>query len=395
MGLLWGTGFAQRPFFDDEGKYHEMASSIASGEGFMLDGRATSWSGPGFPAYIAFWYLLFGSKLFVGRIANILLGAVLVALVCLVGSKIFTKKVGLMAGAIVAIYPSLVYWNLFMLTEIFYACGILATTLVFFLLYEKPSINRAILAGFFLGAVSYIRPIGLIMIPLIFLWVLIFFNTRFLKRVILIFVIFVSLILVLTPWTIRNYKVHDRFILMNTNSGVNFLQGNNPISWAPDNELRGNLTYYGSESLKPYFQEAHQGLSEIELNDRAMTITKQFLRDHVSEAPVMMFFKLKQFFKIFPYGASFLEKLSLAASYGILLPFMIAGFLVAIFKNKKTWIFHVFLIATMLSSIIFYGCPRLRLPFEPIMIILGCFGISWCWDKGTSLLKKNKIALSR
>jgi 4-amino-4-deoxy-L-arabinose transferase-like glycosyltransferase len=379
--LLWSLGWAERPLVDDEGKYHEMALSIASGQGFQLEGKPTSWSGPGFPAYLASWYVLFGSKPNVGRSANTLLAGVLTVLVCFVGSRIFSREIGLVAGAITAVYPSLVYWNLFMLTEILYACGLLAIALVFSFLYERPYVNRAILAGFFIGLVSYIRPIGLIMIPLIILWILIFLNTPFLKRILLTVVIFVSLILVLAPWTIRNYRVHHRFVPITTNGGVNLLQGNNPVSWAPENELRGNLTFYLSESMKPYFREEYLNLSEVELSEKAMAITRQFLKDHITEAPIMAFYKVKQLFKIFPHGVSILEKLGLAVSYGVLLPFIIVGLVVAAFRNKRSWILFIFLLATMLGSIIFYGCPRLRLPVEPIMIIFGCYGLAWCKSK--------------
>jgi 4-amino-4-deoxy-L-arabinose transferase-like glycosyltransferase len=72
--------------------------------------------------------------------------------------------------------------------------------------------SAAIAAGAGLGLICLLRPVGLTLIPAVALWLLLAdgrFRARALAHACIAIV--VALVL-LTPWTIRNYEVHDRFV---------------------------------------------------------------------------------------------------------------------------------------------------------------------------------------
>ena len=108
--------------------------------------------------------------------------------------------------------------------------AVLAWALVFTaLLAQKPKWPLALAAGVFWGVLALGRPAIVAFLPLVLLWL--WWNRRtrqdWLKSCSLILV---AATLVLLPWTVRNYRIHGRLILVSTNSGATFWNGNSPFS---------------------------------------------------------------------------------------------------------------------------------------------------------------------
>ena len=59
----------------DEGRYDEVGWSLASGQGFRLEGELTAYAPPGYPAFLALIYAIFGHNLAAARLAQCLAGA--------------------------------------------------------------------------------------------------------------------------------------------------------------------------------------------------------------------------------------------------------------------------------------------------------------------------------
>ena len=165
---------------------------------------------------------------------------------------------------------------------------------------------------------------------------------------------------------------------MNSNGGVNLLQGNNPVSWDENNPMRGALTYYENESLSTFFPEGQLGLlsqnKEIELDSIASARALGFIKSNFNQLPLIAISKIIKMYKIYPHGASLIEKVGLCIFYLPILFFSLFGIIRIIYNYEKYSFLLIPIISTTASCVIFYGMPRLRLPIDSLLIIIATLG---------------------
>jgi hypothetical protein len=90
-----------------------------------------------------------------------------------------------------------------------------------------------------------------------------------------------GILVVVIPWTARNYLVFDRFILVQSNGGYNLLMGNNKYNrW-------GGSTGAASEFVSMFpgiVADINHALSdEMGMNDRATTVALHFIMSNPVE----------------------------------------------------------------------------------------------------------------
>jgi len=165
---------------------------------------------------------------FLLRIATILLSALISINIYRIGKENFGHNVGIIAG----------YFSIVSLTFIFHSWTFYGTTLAsclfsFFILYffrvlRFPEKKSIILAGFFLGLSALTRAEMLVFFPMAFLWFLVEKGIRG-ETVRNAFKLLLFSLLVVFCWTVRNYLICDKFVLVSSNGPINFFIGNNPI----------------------------------------------------------------------------------------------------------------------------------------------------------------------
>lgn len=139
------------------------------------------------------------------------------------------RSVALLSGLAAAAYPVMVLMITIPISLTLHL-AVLAWALVLTTwLAQKPSWLLALAAGASWGVLTLGRPAIVAFLPLVFLWL--WWNRRtrqdWLKSISLILI---GVILILLPWTVRNFRIHDRLILISTNSGATFWNGNSPFS---------------------------------------------------------------------------------------------------------------------------------------------------------------------
>jgi 4-amino-4-deoxy-L-arabinose transferase-like glycosyltransferase len=87
--------------------------------------------------------------------------------------------------------------------------------------------------GLALGLTVLLRQAFLLFIPVLFGWLL-WRSYRYQAHSLLQMIgtlvgATVILLLLIAPWTIRNYRAFDTFVLLNTNAGFAFFWGNHPV----------------------------------------------------------------------------------------------------------------------------------------------------------------------
>jgi hypothetical protein len=82
-------------------------------------------------------------------------------------------------------------------------------------------------SGVFVAAASYVRPLALLLPPLLFLKEAAD-RPRRTSAVLACIVCAVTTVVCVAPWTVRNWLVFERFVPISTNGGSNLWMGNNP-----------------------------------------------------------------------------------------------------------------------------------------------------------------------
>ncbi len=189
----------------DATAYHGVAINLIAGDGYSLDGREpTRIRPPSYPVYLACIYALAGPH--PGRAA--LVQAALGCLTCLlayrIGRRVFSERAGLLAAAITAAYPALVYYDTRILRAGFSAFLFTLAVWLALVIERRYSPPRGFLLGIMIGVLSLCRPE--LIIPasaasILFLWPFKPFKQAISRGLLIV----LSVLLLWIPWTARNY----------------------------------------------------------------------------------------------------------------------------------------------------------------------------------------------
>jgi 4-amino-4-deoxy-L-arabinose transferase-like glycosyltransferase len=202
--------------------YDEVATEIVTGHSYSVEGNPTAFRVPGYPVFLAGIYTVFGQSLFFARLANVLLGTLTVYLVYLLGRKTFSERVGLLASAIVAFTPSLILYSGLLASENLVIPLLLSSLLFYLEALQKHKTLYVWLSGLTLGLAVLTRP-AVLLLPVFWLTYM-FIKTHRMGKVLIHALVFgITIAACIVPWTVRNYRVFDRFIPLATDGGVNLL----------------------------------------------------------------------------------------------------------------------------------------------------------------------------
>ena len=262
FGLLYWNA---RPLTHDEREYLALAANISAGRGFVYDPAVESGTGqqfgraPGYPLFLA----AIGAGRtdaeatpLVVKIAQAIVGAAGVWLIGLLALRSGGERAGITAAGIAAVYPSLVSMPSYVLSETLYStmalgCALMLQDGLSSATGTRPEIGRTVSAGLLAGAGALVRPAMLLFLPIAAVWL---FATRR-HRLAIAFVL--AGLLPIVPWTLRNIRVYDRFVLIASEGGVTFWTGNHPLA-VGDGDLAANPEIKQAEIE---FRRAHAGLT--------------------------------------------------------------------------------------------------------------------------------------
>lgn len=250
---------------------------------YYPDHEPTVERGPGYPALIAIvlaithgWYP--GSV----QLVQCVLFAVLACMVWYVGNSLWNKRVAFLSAMVCALHPLVFWYTSRIWIEL--TATVLFTAIVVGIVYfsKNQSMGRAISLGVVLGIAALWKSTFLPYVLLIPILLLLLPRQNYRFRMIAAVVF--SAVLVIAPWTIRNWKLTGTFIPVHSRLGFNLQVGDDlvenisksPFALPPifDISIR---KIYDVESTLPKHLKRYQG--EIAL-DRILT--KRCLAKYVS-----------------------------------------------------------------------------------------------------------------
>ncbi len=345
--------------FGDAKDYDAIGWNLCQGNGFaQAVGVPTSSRAPAYPAFLALAYWIGGHDLQAVRILQALLGTGIVLWVFRIACRFYGPECAYIAALIMAFHPIAIYFGAWLITETLFVFILYATFLLAISARTRPTVVHLFGLGILLALMALTRPQSILYWAILPVWVLCVNRADPFRKAVgqWLLVALVSLLTVL-PWTVRNYLVHEAFVLVDTHGGWT-LYG----SYGPTNQ---------GEFVSRYALAA-RGLSEYQRDRLYYHLTMQWIGEHPLEAIRLIPQKVGRLFS--PMAAvdvDYSVPWSVAAKilYGLFLLLAAIGMLQALSQWRASLLLYSSILLTVSTSAIFYGCTRFSLPMQPSVVI--------------------------
>jgi 4-amino-4-deoxy-L-arabinose transferase-like glycosyltransferase len=379
-GLLLRLAFGlyywvDRPLTHDEREYLALAQSLTEGRGFTYPPGMETGTAPRFgrpPGYPAFLAAIGAGRTPVesspvrAKVAQAIVGAAVVWLIGTIAWRTAGPRSGVAAAAIAAVYPPLVWTPAYVFSETLYSLVALSMAVVLDkAANRKPGGSRwpGLAAGVLMGAAALVRAAMIVMVPLALLWLL----RR--RDYVTALALVAGLVAVVGPWTLRNARVHGRFIPIASEGGVTFWTGNHPLGRG-EGDLAANPDLKKAELA---FRTARPGLTAEQLEGEYYADAFAYIRGN--PGAWLKLLARKAFYTIVPAGPSYTLHstkylVASVASYVLLLPFAVAGFGRVWRSRSRPTALLLLAASAALTCIVFFPQERFRIPvIDPFLIV--------------------------
>jgi 4-amino-4-deoxy-L-arabinose transferase-like glycosyltransferase len=277
----------------------------------------------------------------------------------------------LLAGIGLAFYPAHAYSAMHFVSETPFGFWMLSAMIATAYAYQRQrggwGVN--ILAGVLWAMAIYTRPQLLLAVPIAGGLAVLAFAIRdgsYLKR---FAVQAVVLALVLSPWVMRNAVVMGKPTL-STITGYGLWGSHNERTFT-DPAHRGGWVK-ASELI-----DAEHPLTggEIERNAQATRYGKQAILAHLDQMPALVAAKLGRLATPIKDTDNRMVQLAFAAGWTAVAPLILIGLVVAFKRSPATaWLLVLPILATIASTVVYYGSDRFRDSVAPAFIVLAAVG---------------------
>jgi len=205
---------------NDHEMFFRLAASVAAGNGYGWGQGASAFFPPGMPLLLAGIFKVLGVSYLVAKAVGLTMGLALVVATYLYGRTHTTELIARWATILLALFPTLIAYSVTIGYEPLLACVVLAWASVTATLARVREIRpiRVVGLGVLCGIGTLIKPICLLLpfISLVF-WI---GQRRVVDALVRTAVCAIVMLVVVSPWTIRNWRTLGHPVLVSTNGGV-------------------------------------------------------------------------------------------------------------------------------------------------------------------------------
>ncbi len=408
LRIVFELSFGVREITGDSGSYNSYALAILGQNDWLTNpiffGNSRE---PGYPLFLSLVYLLFGKGNFNAvYIIQAFISVFTLYYIYRLSTALFGKKKSILTLVWAGLYINYLKFTGLVLRE----------TLVFFLI---------ILVFYYLWLFIN-KPWKIHVLKnrnfwqfIIFFTVLIHTDARYIFFIPFLLILFISylgynaglirylwsllfIVVLLIPWSVRNYIAYDAFVLINSRSLDMRESDDRKEVW--EKRMNNNLINFGTMThvnvSDDYPSENERALIKAGSNpnarsDEEISIIKQDIYPDSTFIGRKIYW-IKEFWRIvrfqgdyFPFpDARFQGKWSLKHNvssilcYGTLLPFAVIGLFVMYNEKNKALLFLAFpIVIQTLLHMFMWSRDRYRMPIDAFIIIIAVYGMFWCLDK--------------
>jgi 4-amino-4-deoxy-L-arabinose transferase-like glycosyltransferase len=396
LRLVWVVVVDRNGFpFNDTLHYHVTARSLADGRGYqpLFGGPTARWP-PGYTTVLAGVYWVFGPHPIAGEVLNAVLGALTVVLGMLLVDRTVGWSAAVVSGSILALLPGPILWTDLLLSETLFVAMFVVLYLV--LMRAEPTWRWMMVIGLVIGLGVMVRGEALtwLLLPVVAFWSALP-KLELVKRVGAALVV---VLVVMTPWTVRNALVMDAFVPVSTNASQTLWAGHSPDATGgqvypsrsylaqfppdpPEFELE-SATAMRRDAIEYMVTHPLRELELIPLKLLHLNRGDSYALDWVNQV------REGQAAPVSVVNAERIGVVADAAYYGLL----VLTILAAMFLGRGFWgsrlgrcMVTSFVTALVLYGFVYYGNYRYRLPYEPLMVIAAATLIMRLWHARSAI----------
>lgn len=366
------SGLAPQAF-----EYEFQARSLLSGNGYQFIHLGTPYLAFGFPVFgflCAGLYWTFGHSPLPVLLVQIGLSSLIPVVVARIAAEIgLGRRIAALAGAIAVVHPALVIYAVRKLHPLSMDALLISVCLLLIMRLPGAGAWAHARAGGMVGLTALTRPtMGLFVLPAA-AWIGWAAPKRARTRAVAdMMMLAVGAAVVVSPWTVRNFLVLDRFVPITTSSAEVFWIGNNPVATGSTYLPNGQAVFTGAPEAFRREILARDELGQVDLFRKAA-------RDFVRENPaafVQRFVRKWWSFWWFPAGAGSLYPRWWLVAYKALYAVALAGVLLGLRivwtrahgpERQRLVLVLVLLGHVSIAQSFFYVDVRHRWGVEPIL----------------------------
>jgi 4-amino-4-deoxy-L-arabinose transferase-like glycosyltransferase len=355
---------------DDAVQYDSIGWSLAQGGAFATSDGLRSTRAPTYPVVLAATYALVGHSWAAARVVQALIGAATCAGLMILGSRLYDGATGALAGLVYALFPYAIFWSSTILSEPI--CAFLCLVATWLLVRSRDGDWRWAMAWCVAcGLATLTRPNAALLFALGLVWLIAHRPRRLRFAVCATF----CFLLVLAPWTVRNYLVHHRLVFVTTMGGRVLWEGNNPYV-AADPGLRGR------SANAPDLPEAAQvaGLDEASADAAYFRMGLAWMRQHPRDSVELMGIKALRLWNLSPNLENPTHRLIASASMAAVLLCFVAGLLAAAWQRDARLVPLLLpLVMVTVTGVVYWADARIRAPADPEIILVAATAAVGAW----------------
>jgi 4-amino-4-deoxy-L-arabinose transferase-like glycosyltransferase len=376
--------------FTDGWFFHEVGKAVAAGHGYVNPAELL-FKGVSVPTAmhppLYTWVVAAATELGITgdeaqRSLGCLFGAGTIAVVGLLGRRVAGAGAGLAAAAIAAFHPLLIAADGALMSETVYGLLIALALLAAYRLHDERRARWAAVLGLLIGLAALTRAESLLLLPLLGLpvaWGAGSGSGSARARLKLIGALCLAAIVVVAPWTARNWNAFGQPVLVSTNDGTT-LGGANC-----DSTYHGPaLGSFDTGCLGPvrFTNEAKQA-------ERYRSDAATYAGDHLGRLPVVALVRVLRIWGLYQptqlaYDAQnrrlAVQTAGVIVSY-VLIALAVFGGLVLRRRRQPLYILLAPILLVTISGALTYGGLRLRHAAEIPLVVLAAVGAVAAWER--------------
>jgi len=375
--------------FDDSLLYHFLAIGIR--DHFDYDNPFTgvptgTWP-PGYPAFLAGVYAVFGASVTAAKVVQCVVGAATVGLVYVLGRQLFDRPTAIAGALVAALMPGLIFFTGILWSEVLFTLLFMLALVAIAALPRRPANERlawAAATGLVITATAYVRETGasLLLVAAVY-WGWSLRDWRPALRFAGVGALL--LVLLVLPWTVRNTAQLEGVIALSSSTGMNFWRGHHEGATGGFDDIEPLL-----ERSKPRDEPG----GEADANRRGLREGLEFALTNPVEEVELLGAKIRLLYQgdrigikraedggresFLPDGLrTTLNTLADAYYYAVLL---LGG--VAMLRwwreGGSAPLLLVLTVAVVtLGYVAFWGDPRFHYPLLPVFCLLAGWAVAW------------------
>jgi 4-amino-4-deoxy-L-arabinose transferase-like glycosyltransferase len=354
--------------------YGEIARGLIENGLTKLTRRAASL----YPEFIAIIYRLGGGDLTVVVLQGLMHVATCLMVLSL-GQRLYNVRTGILAGLFCALHPMLLRYVADLHMETFLTFMFMAAISLSVRFYDQPTV----LNGVWLGLVGMCATLTKgVVLPCIVIFGFVMLaralRRRSTKEIAAAVALFVSLGVVLAPWTYRNYRITDgRFVLLTPGASDSFLRGYIFTRWEFATLKQPPYTDAENESNAWFRQIALEAGTTWELDE---VVDEQnnarVVRRMIATQPIDTLRKIFVGLFTFWYEMTSLKNSLVPASLAIAAwVFAGIGLRRAAKEQRPSWLLWLPIVVMNVFVAFLIPLGRYSVPILPCLMILAAFGV--------------------